>query len=265
MRAMRHIKKQSKKPAPRKRSKDTTMIFGKHAVDLALESVPAAIRSVYLAPNFSEARVAAKIKRLGCPVRPLEAGRWPHDLPQTANHQGIAASLDTSSLLRPLTDFLGDDVLKDSSTLLLVLAEVQDPQNVGAMIRSAAAFGVAAVLLPQQQQAPVTGTVVKVSAGMAFRVPLVSIKNVNQAIEQLQERGVRVLGLAGTGSTSLYKHTFAQPTALVVGNEGTGLRARTASLCDQLVRIPLHPRCESLNAAAAVTASLAIWQKDRLG
>ncbi len=239
------------------------MIFGKHPVDLALETVPKAIKSVYLAPNFSEARVVAKIKRLGCPVRPLEPGRWPHDLPQTANHQGIAASFDTSSLLRPLTDFLGDEIVADPSTLLLVLAEIQDPQNVGAMIRSAAAFGVTAVLLPQQQQAPITGTVVKVSAGMTFRVPLVSIKNVNQAIEQLRERDVEVLGLSGGGAKSLFEHTFTKATALVVGNEGTGLRSKTASLCDALVKIPLHPRCESLNAAAAVTTSLAVWQKDR--
>lgn len=96
-------------------------------------------------------------------------------------------------------------------TALVILGELQDPHNVGAIIRSAAAFGVSAILMPEHNQAPVTGTVVKVSAGMAFRIPLVTVPNVNSAIRDLKERGFWVYGLDGEAKQTLPKEQFDAP------------------------------------------------------
>lgn len=235
-----------------------THIYGKHAVDLALERRPDALKKVFVAENFADDRILAKVRRSNLSIAPLDTRRLPGSLSRDVNHQGIIAVVDTSVLLQTYKSFLASQSINDK-TLILVLAEVQDPHNVGAMIRSAAAFGVDAILFASRNQAPITGAVVKVSAGMAFTVPLVEIKNVNSAIADLQTQGIQVLGLAGEESVSIFDVSHAKTTALVVGNEATGLRQKTRELCDALVRIPMHPRCESLNAAAAVTASLAIW------
>ena len=147
----------------------------------------------------------------------------------------------------------------DPTTALLVLGEVQDPHNVGAVIRSAAAFGLAGILIPPHNQAPVTGTVVKVSAGMAFRIPLVTIPNVNTVLRDLQADGFWVYGLEGAGTTTTITEKYSRPSVFVLGNEGEGLREKTKELCDELLSIPIHPRCESLNAAAATAVVLAGW------
>jgi 23S rRNA (guanosine2251-2'-O)-methyltransferase len=144
-------------------------------------------------------------------------------------------------------------------TGLLVLGEVQDPHNVGAVIRSAAAFGIKGVLIPPHNQAPITGTVVKVSVGMAFRIPLVTIPNVNTTIRDLKDRGFWTYGLEGDGTTSTTTETYPKPSVFVVGNEGSGLRPHTKAECDDLISIPIHPQCESLNAAAATAIVLSSW------
>lgn len=238
---------------------DPDYIFGTHAVDLALERRPDIVRECFISDTFKNERVLAKVRRLEVPMTPLTPHRLPGQLPRDTNHQGIVVRIDPAALVTPYARFSASAEYTDH-TLLLVLAEVQDPQNVGAMIRTAAAFGVQAVLLPTHNQAPINGTVVKVSAGMAFTVPLVAIKNVNTTLQDLTARGVTSYGLAGDGDTSVHAAPFAGPTALVVGNEATGLRAKTREHCATLLHIPIHPRCESLNASAAVTASLAVWQ-----
>lgn len=246
------------------RHEQRTHIYGKHVVNMAIERTPQVIRQIFLSEQFSDAKLAAKIQRQQIPTRILPPKRTPGGLPASVNHQGIIAEIDTKALLQPLPEYLKQATLQPDS-LFLLLAEVQDPHNVGAMLRSAAGFGVQAVLLPVHNQAPITGAVAKVSAGMAFAMPLIQIGNVNQTLRELQERGVRAYGLAGEGSVSIYDVAWQQPTVLVVGNEATGLREKTRAGCDKLVHIPMHPRCESLNAAAAVTASLAVWRGAHAG
>lgn len=236
-----------------------THVYGKHVVNTAIEQAPHSIRQFFVSEQFSDAKLAAKIKRLQVPTHVLPPKRTPGNLPPNINHQGVIAEIDTQALLQPLSSYLKEASLRPDS-LFLLLAEVQDPHNVGAMIRSAAGFGVQAVLLPTHKQAPITGAVAKVSAGMAFALPLVRVGNVNQALRELQNEGVRAYGLAGEGAASVYGVSWQQPTVLVVGNEAAGLREKTRASCDELVHIPMHPRCESLNAAAAVTASLAVWR-----
>ena len=137
-----------------------------------------------------------------------------------------------------------------------VMDELQVRRNVGAVIRSSTAFGIGGVLIPEHNQAPITGAFIKVSAGMAFRIPIVTISNVNQVIRDLKKRGFWIYGLEGEGKNSITDEKFDTPTVFILGNESKGIRLKTRELCDVLVSISILPQFESLNAAASAVVSL---------
>ncbi len=233
-------------------------IFGKHAVREVLNERPDVVVEIHAAADFSDGAILSLVDTLKLKLKMLNLKNPPRGISAKAAHQGIVAGILPEKLTVPYKTF--KTTLKNSpNTALLVLGEVQDPHNVGAVIRSAAAFGLAGVLIPPHNQAPVTGTVVKVSAGMAFRIPLVTIPNVNTVLRDLQEDGFWVYGLEGDGTTSTVTEKFSRPSVFVLGNEGSGLREKTKEQCDELISIPIHPRCESLNAAAATAIVLASW------
>ena len=238
-------------------------IYGKHAVAEALRERLDVVKELYLAGDFSDATLRAHVASTGLPLKLLNPKNPPRGISANAPHQGIIAGIRAEALMVPYKDFIAKQTLTEH-TALLILGEVQDPHNVGAVIRSAAAFGLSGVLIPPHNQAPVTGTVVKVSAGMAFRIPLVAISNVNTTIRDLQDRGAWVYGLDGAGTTTTIAETYVRPTVFVLGNEGGGLRAKTKEACDAIISIPIHPRCESLNAAAATAVVLASWSAQHL-
>jgi 23S rRNA (guanosine2251-2'-O)-methyltransferase len=130
---------------------------------------------------------------------------------------------------------------------------------VGAIIRSATAFGASGILIPAHNQAPITGIVAKASAGTVFSIPILAINNENQTILDLKKRGFWIYGLAGEGDHELPKEKFDAPAVFVVGSEGQGLRQRTREHCDILLRIPMTPRVESLNASVSAAVVLAAW------
>lgn len=234
-------------------------IFGKHAVYEALTYRPDVVRGVYLEAGFSDTKVLEKLANAPKAKRQLlNPRKLPGGLRSDAVHQGVIAGISITDLMVDYKIFKQTlDIIP--KTCLLVLGEVQDPHNVGAVIRSAAAFGIAGVLIPPHNQSPVTGTVVKVSAGMAFRIPLVEIRNVNATLRDLKENGFWTYGLAGGGSASLHTEQFTKPTVFVLGNEGSGLREKTSEVCDELISIPMHERCESLNAAASAATVMYAW------
>jgi 23S rRNA (guanosine2251-2'-O)-methyltransferase len=164
--------------------------------------------------------------------------------------------------VRQYGDFI-DDLDITPNTSLVLLGELQDPHNVGAVIRNAAAFGVSGVLIPEHNQAPITPAVVKVSAGMAFRVPLVSIGNVNTTIDDLKENDFWIYGLVEEGEESLTEQAFATPTVFVVGNEAEGIRKKTREHCDKLISIPTEGG-QSLNAAASTAVTFFDWRRKQL-
>jgi 23S rRNA (guanosine2251-2'-O)-methyltransferase len=233
-------------------------IFGKHAVSEALLWRRDVVKQIFLDENFSDPKIIGLVETAGITIRPLNLNNPPRGVSAKAAHQGIVAGIVPDKLMVAYKDFIEKlSITPDSS--LLILGEVQDPHNVGAVIRSAAAFGLAGVLIPPHNQAPVTGTVIKVSAGMAFRIPLVAISNVNSVARDLQKRGFWLYGLEGKGTVTTTSEKFERPSAFILGNEGAGLRLKTKELCDDLISIPIHSRCESLNAAAATAVVLASW------
>lgn len=168
------------------------------------------------------------------------------------------AQISLSRLLRSYEEFAAS-LAVTPETMLVVLAGIEDPHNVGAIIRSAAAFGASGVLLPEAGQAPITDAVFKVSAGMAFRIPLVTIGGYQQTLADLRKRGFAVAALVQDAATPLSAAIFDKPTVFVLGNEGTGVPAAVRPLVDQSLAIPMHPRAESLNVAAAAAVALFAW------
>lgn len=232
--------------------------YGKHALAEALEHAPeGTVKKVFLAPTIEDNALLALLKKRNI-VPAAISTKALSGAGVDASHQGVIALIDTTPLMIPLDAFLSKLDLSKNPALAL-LGEVQDPHNVGAIIRSAAAFGISGVLIPKDRQAPVTGAVIKASAGMVFRVPLVSIGNVNQAIRELQDKRFWIYGLSGDGSNTLQKESFTEPSVFVVGNEANGIREKTGELCDVMLRIPMHARTESLNAAVSAAVVMYAW------
>lgn len=229
-------------------------IYGKHAVTEALINAPQTVTEIFTAKHFDDAELLALIKKHQIPV----LQKMPREFDESAAHQGVIASVSLLRLMREFGEF-ADNLKIGPDTSLVLLAEIQDPQNVGAVIRSAAAFGVSGILIPDHNQAQISGAVVKVSAGMAFKIPLVAIGNVNTVIRDLKERGFAVYGLAGDAKYTVTKEAFELPTLFILGNESEGIREKTRELCDKLLSIPMNPQCESLNAAASAAVALYAW------
>lgn len=204
-----------------KRSK--TYAHGKHAVGQAQEYAPQAVLKV-----FEDER--------GAPVAQISLSRLLH------TYENFISSLAVTP-----------------ETMLVVLAGVEDPHNVGAIVRSAAAFGAAGVLMPDVGQAPITDAVIKVSAGMAFRLPLVTMGGYQQTLSDLRKRGFVVAALAQDATAKISEAAFERPTAFVLGNEGAGIPAAVRPLIDLSLAVPMHPRAESLNVAAAAAVALFAW------
>lgn len=170
---------------------------------------------------------------------------------------GDIAQISLARLIRPYEDFAAT-LAPTPDTCLVLLAGLEDPHNVGAIIRTAAAFGAAGILLPQEGQAPISDAVLKVSAGMAFRIPLVAIGGYQQTLSDLRKRGFAVYGVEAKG-TDIAAEPFARASVMILGNEGAGLPGAVRPLCDAFVSVPISPRAESLNVAAAGAAALYAW------
>jgi 23S rRNA (guanosine2251-2'-O)-methyltransferase len=238
---------------------DHTYIYGVHVIEEALKYAPHAVKRLYVLRGPKVEGVRTSAKKLGIPVDTCEDDHLPQGVDSAVNHQGLIAEVIPSKLQQEYRPFI-DRLEITPKTALVLLDELTDPQNVGAIIRNAAGFGIAGVLIPEYRQAQVTGTVVKVSAGMAFTVPLVSVGNVNTTLRDLKDRGFWVYGLVGDGETSLPKEDFTKPSVFVLGNEGRGLREKTEELCDFRLSIPIMPNCESLNVGASAAVVFYAWR-----
>lgn len=237
---------------------EATYIYGKHAVAEAVGARPDIVRAVHSAREGMDAGLSKQLGRARIPVIDLNPKKLPKGVPSDSVHQGIIAEINPKKLMVLYEDFISKYSMTNDSAFVL-LGEVQDPHNVGAVIRSAVAFGLAGVLIPEHRQAQVNGTVIKVSAGMAFRIPLIQVGNVNSTIKDLKERGFWIYGLAGDAEQSVANEGFEKPSVIILGNEGDGIRTKTLEHCDIPLRIPMHKNAESLNASVAAGVVLHAW------
>lgn len=163
------------------------------------------------------------------------------------NNQGVVALVAKASFTT-----LDDALFKEEKTpLLIILDGIEDPHNMGAIIRTAECVGASAVLIPKRHSAPINSTVAKTSAGAIEHVPLVEIGNVSQTIKTLKKSGFWVLGAAMEGTQTIYESDLTVPTAIVIGNEGKGISRLVREQCDYLVQIPMLGKLNSLNASVA--------------
>jgi len=191
-------------------------------------------------------------RRASVPVR-FEARAALDRLAGTAAHQGVVA-------LGAAKKYADLDVAA-ASRLVVVLDGVEDPHNLGAIIRTAHAAGAGAVVIPERRAAGITDVVAKAAAGALEHLPVVRVVNVNRTLEELKERGFWIYGLDERGPEDYDKIAYASPAALVLGGEGKGLHEQVKKHCDVLVRIPLAGKISSLNVSVAAGVVLFEWKK----
>ncbi|MDY3973307.1 23S rRNA (guanosine(2251)-2'-O)-methyltransferase RlmB [uncultured Veillonella sp.] len=177
-------------------------------------------------------------------------------------HQGVVA-LVASVKFADLNEVLQNHSFSEEAKapLLLLLDSIEDPHNMGAIIRTAECCGATAVLIPKRHSAPINATVAKTSAGAVEFMPLVQVGNVAQTIEDLKKQGFWVLGAHMEGQQTMYQADMTVPLVLVIGNEGKGLSRLTKEKCDFLVTIPMYGKLNSLNASVA--AGLLLYEAVR--
>ena len=234
--------------------------YGRHAVTAALANPNRVVRKIW---GTREALGALDLP----PVLPIvyadvaDLGRM---VPSDAPHQGIVAEVE------PLDDvWLGDALEEgqDDKRPVLVLDQVTDPHNVGAILRSAAAFDALCIVTQDRHAPPESGVLARSASGALEIVPWVRVVNLARALDEIAEAGYWRIGLDGEADTTLGEAIGDSRVALVLGAEGEGMRQLTAKTCDELVRIPMHGAVESLNVSVAAGVCLyeALRQRGKKG
>ena len=233
-------------------------IYGRHAVAAALTNPQRRwYRLAALVGHEQEARALvdkARARQLGDgdAIRILDRHQFVEILPDGAVHQGLALAVEP--LATPdLVDLVQSAEAATTRSVIVVLDRVSDPHNLGAVLRSAAAFGALAVVLVAHGAPPVTGTLAKAASGAVESVPLARVVNLARALEQLKKAGFWIYGLEETAPHMLTALDLGQRIAIVLGSEGRGLRRLVRECCDYLVRLPTraeHPTINVSNAAA---------------
>lgn len=229
---------------------ETELIVGRNAVTEALRG-GRSLNKLLLqegAHGGSLSELLALAKAKGVPVETVKAERLAK-LSAGLRHQGVAA-LAAPIAFQTLEAVFAKAAARNEQPFLLLLDELQDPQNVGALIRSADAAGVHGVLLPRRRSCPLNAVVAKISAGAVEYVPIVQIGNIAQTIAELQERGCWIVG-ADMDGTDYFAADLRGPIVLVIGAEGKGLGRLVKEKCDAIVSIPMNGGVNSLNASAA--------------
>lgn len=240
--------------------------MGIHVVKAAIEHDPGHVHEVLVEVGASNPRLQALVDqthRLDVPVRYV-ATQALNGIAGSLRHQGVAASYRATAF------HLEADLPKLLSAtteppLLVILDGIQDPHNLGACMRSAAAAGVTAVILPKYQSSSVTATVRKVSAGAVDTIPIVVVANLARCLRMLKDYGVWIYGLESQAQAVFYDQDFRGPVAFVLGGEANGLRRLTRDNCDLHVQIPLSGLIDCLNVSVACGVTVFEARRQRLG
>jgi 23S rRNA (guanosine2251-2'-O)-methyltransferase len=234
------------------------ILAGPHAVAEAVRAAPGNIQVILVAESMrpsSVQRIEASAKHSKVPLE-LVTKAILDTLAEEMHHQGVVAItgaypyIDLPALLARTA--------KEPAPLVVVLDQVQDPHNLGAVMRSAYAFGAAGIIIPKDRAAPVTAATVRASAGASELIRTVRVVNLVRALEEMKDAGFQLYGAAMSGDVSLPHLSFDGPSVIVLGSEGRGLRRLTARHCDRLFQIPMLSDFDSLNVSAA--AAIALYQ-----
>ena len=229
-------------------------LCGFHAVRARLRVAADSIEEVWVEPSRKDQRIKAlvdELQKAGITVKHSDMAQL-DALAGGQRHQGVVAVAQARQMVEDLTTLL--EQLEDQPLdhrFLLFLDGVTDPHNLGAIMRTADAAGVSAVVAPKDHSAPLNDVVMRVAAGGADRVPYLQVTNLSRAIEEVQDAGYQVYGLDGDAEKSLYKADLKGALVLVMGAEGDGIRRLVKSHCDALYKLPMKGGVESLNVSVA--------------
>jgi 23S rRNA (guanosine2251-2'-O)-methyltransferase len=232
---------------PQRAGNERVTLFGLHAVEAALANPKRNLVKLVATENAAH-RLAPLIAKRRVDVEHAAPRDLDRLLGPEVVHQGVALEAEH---LAPVSL---DEI--DHSGLLVALDQVTDPHNVGAVLRSAAAFGASGLILTERHSPPLSGALAKVASGALDLVPIVLVKNLAQCLAELGERGVLRIGLAEEGEAGLETLFLTKPLALVLGAEGKGLRHLTREHCDRLARISTRSALASLNVSNAAAIAL---------
>jgi 23S rRNA (guanosine2251-2'-O)-methyltransferase len=243
-----------KERAKRAAAAETVWLFGLHAVRDALLN-PARVRLRLVVTRNALDKLAEAVAQAGIEPEIADPRKFPVPLDPGSVHQGAALEV------KPLDWGRLDEIAAggEGAARLVLLDQVTDPHNVGAILRSAEVFGARAVVAPARHSAPETGALAKTASGALERQPYLRVRNLAEAMETLREMGYVLLGLDGEADTEIgtaLAEVAGRPVALVLGAEGPGLRQKTRETCDRLVRIPFARGFGSLNVSNAAAVAL---------
>lgn len=254
-----------KKKKAGKQGQTEHLIWGIHPVLDLLTSQPDRIRNIVFLKEPASGKlleIAEFAARANCrlTVDSAFSGRIPAD----AVHQGVVALVEAIRFVT-LEQLLAKCRSTTAPAFLVALDCLQDPHNLGAIIRSAASAGATGIILPKDRTAPISATVYKVSAGTVVAIDLCQVGNLSVALNVLRDNGFWVFGLDGVAEDSVFAFDLTVPLCLVIGSEGKGIRPLVKRSCDALAAIPLARQIESLNASAAAAVALFEVVRQRKG
>lgn len=227
------------------------LIIGRNAVIEALKS-DRTIECVYVSKGDLEGSIKVALglaKDKGVVIK--EADRKKLDtMCDGLNHQGIVARV-TPFKYCEVNDILEDAKRKEQQPFIVILDEIEDPHNLGSIIRTAELCGVHGIIIPKRRNVGVTSTVYKCSAGAIEHMKIAKVTNINATIDMLKEQGIWIYGADIDGKDYSYNTDFSGPCALIIGSEGKGISSLTLKKCDLLVKIPMIGKINSLNASVA--------------
>lgn len=255
----RPFRQRNEGPKPRRRDggerepeSPSNIIFGLIPVTESLRSGSRRVEKILVAEGSGEKRLAEVVdmaREAGIQFQRVPREQLNRLAGPGANHQGVIAQVSAAEYAD------ADDVLEkigaEERPLVLVLDGIEDPRNLGALLRVAECAGVKAVFLPEHRAVGLTETVVKTSAGATEYVEVAKVKNLNRLIERLKEMNIWVVGTSGEAEMDYADWDWSRPSAVVMGSEGSGLHRLVAENCDALVKIPMGGKIESLNVSVA--------------
>ncbi|MEC0243912.1 23S rRNA (guanosine(2251)-2'-O)-methyltransferase RlmB [Paenibacillus dokdonensis] len=231
---------------------DEEIIGGKHSVIEALKS-GRTINKIWIAENAQKhltQPIIIEAKKLGIVIQQADKRKLDQMAPDM-QHQGVVAQVAPYAYAE-VEDILQVAEDKGEPPFILLLDEIEDPHNLGSILRTADCTGVHGVIVPKRRSAQVTATVSKTSAGAAEYVPVARVTNLGQTIDSLKEKGVWVVGTDVSAAAGIYDtNVFDGPVAIVIGNEGKGMGRLIREKCDVLIKLPMNGQINSLNASVA--------------
>lgn len=243
---------------------DTLFIWGVHPLKEALRAAADRIRDVLVLPSFGRKKNQKNLRAL------LEKRQVPSrkvsdfhrlDLPRGALHQGICAEIEAFYAVDLDELISGAQERKED---ILLCDQIEDPQNLGALIRAAVAFSSAGIVIPSRQNARVNGTVVKASSGAIFHTKVCTSTSLPGAIDAIKAVGIQTVGLDSRGRDQIFSLEQISPVCVVLGSESKGIRKNVRENLDVLAKIPINPVLDSLNVSCAAAIALYEFQRQKL-